>query len=199
MRGKRLEKILLCVISVFLAQAGYTQEAGYVLRQMDVVSIQVFGEDDLSSTQRVDANGKIRMGLLGTVDVAGLSLREAEAKLQELFVQERYLRDPQVAMSVLQYAPQFVSILGQVAKPGRIELEGESGGIRLVDAISAVGGFTGIAKSDAVRITRTEPDGAERVVTVNATRLVNGKADDFPEEFVLLQAGDVVNVPERLF
>ena len=189
----------VCLQAAPYASAQAEEQHDYVLVEMDVISIQVFGEEDLSKVQRIDGSGNIRMGLIGTVSVAGLTLREAESQLEESFVSGRYLRDPQVSISVEEYAPQYVSVLGQVDKPGRVLLEKEANSMRLVDAISAVGGFTGIAKSDAVRITRMETNGTEQTVNINATSLINGESGDAPAEFIHLQPGDVVFVPERLF
>lgn len=171
----------------------------YILSEKDVVSVQVFGEPELSKEQRLDGSGNIRMGLIGTIDIAGLTLREAELKLEKAYQDLRYLRDPQISLQVSEYAPRYISVLGKVNSPGRVQLEDESNGMRLVDAISAVGGFSGIAKSDAVRITRTATDGMEITKVVDAEALVNGRDSEIPEAFLILQPGDVVFVPERLF
>jgi polysaccharide export outer membrane protein len=179
--------------------AASADQLAYTLTELDAVSIQVFGEPDLSKEQRIDGEGNIRMGLIGTIGIAGLTLREAEAKMQQVYVEKRYLRDPQISIQVTEYAPRYVSVLGKVNKPGRVQLEKESNGIRLVDAISAVGGFSGIAKADAVRITRTSADGKETTVVIDAEALINGRNTDTPDEFESLQPGDVVFVPERLF
>jgi polysaccharide export outer membrane protein len=179
--------------------AASADQLAYTLTELDAVSIQVFGEPDLSKEQRIDGEGNIRMGLIGTIGIAGLTLREAEAKMQQVYVEKRYLRDPQISIQVTEYAPRYVSVLGKVNKPGRVQLEQESNGIRLVDAISAVGGFSGIAKADAVRITRTGANGEETTVVIDAEALINGRNTDTPEEFESLLPGDVVFVPERLF
>ena len=171
----------------------------YILSEKDVVSVQVFGEPDLSKEQRLDGSGNIRMGLIGTIDIAGLTLREAERKLEEAYQEQRFLRDPQISLQVKEYAPRYISVLGKVNSPGRVQLEDESNGMRLVDAISAVGGFSGIAKADAVRITRTAADGTETTQVIDAEAVVNGRDPDIPEAFLILLPGDVIFVPERLF
>lgn len=174
------------------------RDLGYVLRPMDVISIQIFGEADLEREQRIDGNGIVRLALVGSIQLAGLTLQAAEEQIEQAYVEGRYLRAPQAALTVVRYSEQFVSVLGQVADPGRIPLEDESSTIRLVDAISAVGGFTGIARGDAVTITRIGPEGEESV-QVNAINLINGRGADVPERFQVLLPGDVVYVPERLF
>jgi polysaccharide export outer membrane protein len=193
--------VAYALLPIGMAQvlAGAVDQQAYTLVELDAVSVQVFGEPDLSKEQRIDGEGNIRMGLIGTIEIAGLTLREAEAKMEQVYVEKRYLRDPQISIQVEEYAPQYISVLGQVTKPGRVQLEKESNDIRLVDAISAVGGFSGIAKADAVRITRTSADGKETTVVIDAEALINGRNTDTPDEFESLQPGDVVFVPDRLF
>lgn len=171
----------------------------YRLRAMDEITIQVFGEEELGKSVRIDGSGSIRMGLIGTVGLVGLTLGEAEDQLEKLYVEQRYLRDPQISIEVRAYAPLYVHVFGQVGKPGRIQLEGEDERMPLLDLISAVGGFTGLAKGDAVRITRIDANDKEVTVVVNAEALVNGRDAKIPDEFLTLQPGDVVYVPERLF
>ena len=204
--GSRLKSalqgiLLLSLFSAFpVAQAQLAGGDDYVLRNLDAVAIRIYGEPDLSKELRIDGSGQVRMGLIGTIGLAGLTLGEAEAKLEEAYVTGRYLREPQVTIEVREYAPLYVHVFGQVGQPGRVQLEYENTGMPLLDLISAVGGFTGLAKADAVRITRTHPvTGEETVVTVNAEALINGRNADIPAAYLTLQPGDVVYVPERLF
>lgn len=187
----------------FLATPGATAqpstEASYSLRVMDVISVQVFGEPELTKTHRIDGSGVIRVGLIGTVEVAGLTLREAEERLEIAFVEQRFLRDPQVSIQIEAYAPRYISILGEVDEPGRVQLDQEAESMRLLDALSAVGGFSGVAKADAVRITRTRADGTEATVIIDAEALINGRSTEIPAGFDRLLPGDVLHVPERLF
>lgn len=195
--------VIVCSIILPLAAQAQGEEpsldSSYILRPMDVILIQVFGESELNSRQRIDGNGFVRMGLVGSVPVAGLNLKQAEERIEQAFVNGRFLRFPQVSIQVETYSAQFISILGQVSRPGRLQLEEERNTIRLVDAISAMGGFTGIARGDQVRITRVVQGGEELSVVVNAAGLINGRRSDVPAEFQVLLPGDIVFVPERLF
>lgn len=196
-------KCLLALAVVLLAvNTGLAQpepDASYKLRQMDLISVQVFNEADLSKQTRIDGSGRIRMGLIGTIEIAGLTLSEAEDLLEKTFLDERFLRDPQISIEVLQYAPLYVHVFGEVNRPGRIQLEGEQLSVPILDLISAAGGFTGLAKSDSVRITRTSTSGEEKVIEINLQSLIDGKKADIPEEFKNLLPDDVVFVPVRLF
>lgn len=199
----QLKKIYL-ILSLLAIGASTTSGNGadakaYSLRELDMIAVQVFGEESLSKQTRIDGSGQIRMGLIGSINISGLTIEEAEEKLERTYKEERYLRDPQISIEVLQYAPLYVHVFGQVNRPGRIHLEGEQLSIPILDLISAAGGFTSLAKSDSVRITRKDKAGKEEVVVVNVENLIHGKASDIPEDFKALQPDDVLFVPERLF
>ena len=53
--------------------------AEYRIGEEDLLEIKVFGVDQLSSTVRVDPRGLISLPLIGAVQVAGLTAREAQA------------------------------------------------------------------------------------------------------------------------
>ena len=176
------------------------ENSDYMLSPSDVVTITVFGEEDLSApSQRINASGQVRIGLIGTVQVVGMTLREAETSIEHRYIQERYLRNPQVTMQVIEYAAQYVVFLGEVSSPGRLKFEDETNRMSLVDGISSVGGFTGIANSDSVRITRRNEDGSEVSSIIDVDALLKGRIDKVPKEYRYLIPGDVVHVPERLF
>lgn len=191
--------LLLLTVLAPLGRAQGIADKSYRLRALDQISIQVYGEPDLSKNPRIDGSGQIRMGLIGTVGIAGLTIAEAEDKLENIYMRQRYLRDPQISIEVQQYAALYVHVFGQVRSPGRVQLEEEQLGIPILDLISAAGGFTGLAKSDSVRVTRTNNAGTEQIIVINVEDLIRGKSINVPDEFRELIPGDVVFVPEKLF
>jgi polysaccharide export outer membrane protein len=66
--------------------------------------------------------------------------------------------------------------------------------MKLVDAISLVGGFTSLADADRVRITRIVGPGKTVTATVSVDDITDGKLADLP-----LQAGDTIKVDQRVF
>lgn len=173
----------------------------YRLSERDLISISVFGEPDLETIQRIDGDGRVRLPLVGALPVAGLTIDEAVARMEAAYVEQRFLRDPEVTVMVREYASRGVSVLGQVASPGRVEFPLEVNAMALTEVISRAGGFTGIARSNAVRITRTV-DGKETTEVVDADRLIrgnDGKEGTAQAEDVVVLPGDIIFVPESLF
>lgn len=168
----------------------------YRLFVRDLVQIAVQGEQDVSVQRRVDGSGEVAVPLLGAVKISGLTVTEAQAEIARRYKAEEIFIHPEVVVSVVEYSPKEVLVLGQVGKQGKLQLAPEAVGMSIVEAITGAGGFTRIAKSEAVRVTRKEENGAERVFTVDVEKLIAGRAG---AESFQLQPGDVVFVPERVF
>jgi polysaccharide export outer membrane protein len=168
----------------------------YRIRSTDKLSIRVFQEDDLSTVSRVDSKGTVNLPLVGQVRVAGLTLSDAEVAIESAYKDGRYLRVPQVTVSVEEYAPREVSIQGQVKNPGRYPLPVESS-VTVLDLVTRAGGFTDTAQGTAVRVTRILPDGSTRVITLDVESLIKGKSNA-KGNALLLEPDDIIYVPERI-
>jgi polysaccharide export outer membrane protein len=172
----------------------------YNLRTTDKLHISVFQEDDLSTICRVDAKGTVNLPLVGEIRVYGESLSEAERTIEAAYKDGRFLRNPQVTVSVEEYAPREVSIQGQVKNAGRYALPIEST-MSVLDLVTKAGGFTDTAQGTNVKITRIMPDGTTKVISLDVESLIKGKSDAKTNEennALLLQPDDIVYVPERI-
>nr|WP_186127129.1 polysaccharide biosynthesis/export family protein [Burkholderia gladioli] len=135
--------------------------------------------------QTVGADGTIYFPFVGRIRVAG---RTAQDVRDELAVKlARYVKNPQIDLRVLSYRSQKVQVTGEVKTPGPLAITDVP--LRLVDAITRSGGTTAEADLQRVRLTR---DGKFYVLDANAM-LDRGEA----KENVMLQPGDVINVPDR--
>jgi protein involved in polysaccharide export with SLBB domain len=171
--------------------------ARYRLFIRDLVRLSVQGEPDVNVDRRVDGLGQVNVPLLGEVKIAGLTAAEAQALIARRYVEEEIFIRPEVVVSIVEYSPKEVMVLGQVGEQGKQSFQPEAVAMSIVEAITAAGGLTRLAKGDAVRVTRKDEQGAEQSFTVNVERLIQGRAA--AEETFMLQPGDVVFVPERVF
>ncbi|MDD2706365.1 MAG: polysaccharide export protein [Verrucomicrobiae bacterium] len=165
----------------------------YRILALDVLSISVFQEPDLTRDVKVSQTGYITFPLLGKVQVAGLLVSEVEAKLAGLLGKD-YIKNPQVSVMIKEYSPRRVSVLGEVKNPGSFDIPAEER-LSLLQAIARAGGFNNVAKTDAVVIRRVR-GGKEEKFQVNATELLRSKGE---KKDVELLPGDVVVVPTRFF
>lgn len=171
----------------------------YELSPRDQIELSVYGEPDLTDEQRIDGRGQVRVPLIGTTRLAGMTVRQAEEFLARAYVEQRLLREPMVTIQVVDYAPKEVAVLGAVEAPGKLTFPIEANSLDIVDVISQMGGFKGIAKSDKVRVTRIEANGGKKEFTVNVERMITGRGRKKSEEKVEIYPGDILWVPERLF
>jgi polysaccharide export outer membrane protein len=157
----------------------------------DLFDIRVFGEQSLSSSYEVAADGTINFPLIGVVQAAGKTPPEIEHEIQTRLA-DGYIKQPSVSVRVTEYRSRRVSVFGQVRSPGTFPY---SENMSIVEVIARAGGFTGLAKKNAVRVTRGGAAGnKEGIIVVAVEDIGQGKAPNF-----LLRPGDVVFVPERLF
>ncbi|WP_281648197.1 polysaccharide biosynthesis/export family protein [Parendozoicomonas sp. Alg238-R29] len=150
----------------------------YRLNAGDMVSINVFGEEDLSVETRLTDAGTISYPFLGEVRVKGLTVGQLE-NLVTSKLKGDYLIDPKVNVTITEYRKFFVR--GEVKDPGGFSFEP---GLSLEKAIALAGGFTERASRKQVAVTR-EVNGTKKTVTMNLDRPV--------------MPGDIVNVKESFF
>ena len=182
-----------------VASADSRTDQDYRLRPLDSVAISVYGEPDLSFSQRLDSNGIVSIPLLGDTELAGLSVREAESFLESRFIEDKYLKNPQVTVNVTGYHPRQFFVFGQVGRPGAKTIPIESDYVDIIEAISMAGDFNDIARTSAVRVTRKSDSGEEITLVWNLDGILKGKEPIQNREKYRILPGDLIFVPERIF
>ena len=132
-----------------LAQADEEWLSRYQLGTGDVISIVVFGEDDLKREKiRLTDAGTISYPVLGELKVLGRTVGEVTAIIAE-GLRGRYLVNPRVSVSVDEYRPYFIH--GQVEKGGGFPFQP---GMTVRKAVSIAGGFKERASKEKIFIVR---------------------------------------------
>lgn len=165
----------------------------YRVRAEDVLNITVHAQPDLTTRTRISADGAITFPLLGTVEVAELTIREIETKLRELLMKD-YLVDPQVIVYIEEYSSKQVSVIGWVNKPGKYDMFPEKE-TTVLEAIAMAEGFHEHADVNGTRILRVE-DGEEKTIFIKVKDITQKGEKD---KDVPLKPNDVVFVPESFF
>ena len=163
----------------------------YRLSANDLIRVKVFQEDDLTTEFRLGRDGNTTFPLLGVVNLAGKTVEEAAAMIRDSLGRD-YLVNPQVTLTVVEYAKRRFTVLGQVQKPGSYELPGEES-VTLLQAIAMAGGFSRLAVQSKVSITRTL--GGKKSLTVDVRSAAN---DPGTKPFEILP-DDTIMVAERVF
>jgi polysaccharide export outer membrane protein len=116
---------------------GQSREA---LGEGDTVRITVFQNPDLTTETRISERGTITFPLIGEVAIAKLTPAGAEARIAEQLRVGKFLLKPQVSLNVVRVRSRQVSVLGQVARPGRYALDDTSS--NLTDILALAGGIS---------------------------------------------------------
>ncbi len=112
----------------------------------DVLDVVVFEEEDLTRLVTVQHGGEISFPLIGEIPVAGLTLKEVRVQITELLGKD-YLIDPHVTVKVKEYLSQWVTVVGEVGRPGKYYLTGLK---TLLDLLTEAGGLTSKASGELV-------------------------------------------------
>jgi polysaccharide biosynthesis/export protein len=163
--------------------------ADYLIGPADLLEVKVFESERLTSTVRVSSRGEITLPLLGSVDVNGITAREAEEKLENLLKADGFINNPHVSVFVKELKSKLVSVVGFVREPGSYELLGRK---TVLDSLAAAKGLEDHA-GRTVYLTRVEENGRRETYVIDLDELLR-KGNS--ETNIELKPGDVVYVPE---
>nr|MBF0682013.1 polysaccharide export protein [Pseudomonas sp.] len=153
--------------------------AQYRLGSGDVISISVHGEPDLSFEEvRLTDAGTFTFPFIGEVDANGKTAGEVRNLLVEK-LQDGYLRDPRVSVSIANYREFYIA--GEVKLPGGYPYQP---GLTLDRAIALAGGLTERASTNRMTIVRNS-EGSRKAEKANMDTLV--------------RPGDTINIAEGFF
>ena len=159
----------------------------YRIGLFDQLSVNVFGVKDLDvSPVSVDAVGQIQLPLIGSIHAQGRTCHELSDEIARR-LNEHYLRDAQVSVSVVASANQKITVEGAVTDPGVFQIPGR---MSLLQALAMAKGPTNRADLRTVAIYR-DIDGKRTRMVFNCERIRAGKLDD-PE----MLGNDVIVVSE---
>jgi polysaccharide export outer membrane protein len=167
------------------AQPAGQATADYRIGALDSIDVTVFEEPDLSAKAiQVDASGRIALPLVGSVQAQGKTATELAKELEDLFG-AKYLRNPQVTVTVATSVSQKVSVQGEVSQPGIYPLTGPT---TLLDVISMAKGETEVAKLQEVVVFRNV-NGQRMGAVFDVASIRRGQAAD-----PVIQGNDLVVV-----
>jgi polysaccharide export outer membrane protein len=189
----------MCIVSVCAGQAKPERTLilpsavePQTLGQGDQIQISALHAEELGTRPiRVDSSGFIMLPGLGSIKVGGLTTDQVAAEVRGLL--SKTLRDPEVAVDIVELHSRPVSVLGAVKTPGVYQMTGQK---RLLEVIALAGGFDQEA-GDVVKISRAQPGQPGEVqkfdvIDVHVTDLMEGRR---PETNAVIHADDIVTVP----
>jgi polysaccharide export outer membrane protein len=163
-------------------------EQTYKLVPYDLITIRFtyHPEQDPKTPVVIRPDGNITLDGIGAVRAAGLTPEELGKELG--MKSSRRLRNPEVLVTLTQFAPRRIYVGGQVRAPGVIQFQGE---MTPLQAILDRGGFTSEAQLDSVILIRNT-GGPEPII--GRINVIQGLEDGRPEKITLV-TNDILYVP----
>ncbi len=154
----------------------------------DTVRLNFSGATELNQSQKIRADGKLSLPLIGEVDAAGKTVVGLQNDLLQLYKSQ--LKNSEVLVS-LENAPAQVVISGAVTKPDRVAFDKPT---TVLQAIMQAGGPTPFGNMKSVRLIRTVQS-VQQSQVLDLTPILRGE----PTKPFYVRDGDVIFVPQSLF
>lgn len=151
----------------------------------DVLKVSFTADEKMNQTQKVRADGKISLPIIGEVKVVGRRLNEIQAEVKSRY--KTQLQNSEVIVT-LESTANAVYVSGAVIKPGKVLLDRP---MTALEAIMEVGGFApeeAIAKR--VTVIRNV-NGQQNTQVLNLSPALKGR----PVKAFYLRPYDIVYVP----
>ena len=158
----------------------------YVIGPEDLLQISVWKNESLSRQLPVRPDGKVSMPLLHDIQASGLTPMQLRDKIAVALAE--FMPSPEVSVTVLEVRSYRVSVLGEVQKPGVLQLKAPT---TVLEALALAGGFRDFASPSKIIIFRKDNGGQTQRLRFNYNRAVGAAGEDN----VTLRSGDVVVVP----
>ncbi len=163
----------------------------------DKITISIWGHTELSigsinspytsheTTGRwvmLDKQGEVNLPKIGRTNLKGYNVREAAYFLEELYA--KHIQNPVINVRVINH---FVTVLGEVNKPGKYQLDNEE--LTLVELLGQTEGYTKYAKLNDIQLIR-DVDGKKIKFPINFSTL-----QSLDKQNASIKPGDIVYIP----
>lgn len=161
----------------------------YKLRPGDVMDLNFQYSPEFNQTVTVQPDGFITLREIGDVNVNGTSMPDVKKTVESAY--SKILAKPEIGVNLKDFEKPTFTAAGQVGKPGRYELRGDT---TVIEGIALAGGFTTSSKHSQVVLVRRVDDQWSHAQLIDVKKLMASK--DLSEDYHL-QPGDMLIVPQN--
>lgn len=200
-----LTAVLLCSLTNVSAEEAQTSETSklvsqqveheplkYTLGPDDVIQIDVRRHPEFSDTYPINSEGKIQYKFVGDIPVAGLTKGQLKEKLTGII--SKFIIDPDIEVTILQYRSKVVFIVGEVGAPGKYYMRADK--VSVMDAVVQAGLPTLASSMRKTRLIHPDKDGKQDYEVIDLYKLIY--EGDLALDRDMLP-GDVLYVPSTIF
>lgn len=158
--------------------------SAYRISPLDKLQVTVFQVADLTREVDVDLGGNITMPLIGSVRAVDLTTAQLQDQLEQQYG-SRYLRNPDVTVTVRESSLRHITIDGAVRSPGQFNIAGPT---TLLQAVALARGTDETANPRRVAVFR-QIQGRRNAAAFDLTAIRRGTAED-----PVIYTGDIIVV-----
>ena len=167
---------------------GQEGSSRYTLGATDVIKVTVMRHPEVSGEYFINQEGKIQYEFVGDIKVAGMTKDESAKLIAEKL--SEYIISPEVSVKITGYNSKVVYVVGEVGRPGKIYMRGDTITIREALMQAGLPQLTGVTRKSRL-ITPSESGKADiKKVDVYAL-LYEGDL----RENLEMKPGDVIYIP----
>lgn len=205
-----LRTLLGLIVALALAPAAFA--SGYKIQAGDVLQMEVLEDPSLNRSLLVLPDGTVSLPLAGVIKASGQSVEGMKAAISAALA-SKFAAPPtiflsigqlnqttqainqaaanQIAQNVQVYGTVSVYAVGEVTKPGRLDVKT---GTTLLQFLAESGGLTKFAATKRIQLRRADSKtGQETIYNFNYKAVQQGAS----APVIVLRQGDVIVVPER--
>lgn len=149
-----------------------------------------FNNGGTSKLATVSPDGTIQLPLVGGIPAIGLTLEELRREVNMHYRQ--YLHGFEVTPILVERAPTFVYVLGEVRQPGRVELTGPTSAMQ---AVALAGGWNAGGNLRQIVVFRRDENWRLMALRLDLAGGVHGMRP-MPSDEIWLRDSDIVLVPK---
>ncbi|MHB8530538.1 MAG: SLBB domain-containing protein, partial [Caulobacteraceae bacterium] len=148
-------------------------DRNYILGPSDVLEVDVLGRADFKTRARIGEDGTIQLPYLGAVVAANRTTTQLADDISAALEKGGFFSHPILSIEIVSYASRYVTVLGEVERPGLIPVDRA---YRLSEILARVGGV----KDDGADYVVMRPDnGPPRHLSISALATGDPTQDPF--------------------
>lgn len=173
-------------------QSGISEPTRYTLGPDDAIEIIVRRHPEFSDKFIINAEGKVQYKFVGDIEVRGLTKTEVKDKIVQIL--SKFIINPDVEVTILDYRSKIIYVIGEVGAPGKYYMKADE--ISLREAVVQAGLPTLSASMRRTQLIRPDKSGKPKIKTIDLYALLYEGKLNLDQ---IMFPGDVLVVPATVF
>lgn len=174
------------------APSGVGEPTRYTLGPDDLIEIIVRRHPEFSGNYPINAEGKIQYKFVGDIEIKGLTKTEVKDKITGIL--SKFVINPDVDVTILEYRSKVIYVIGEVGAPGKYYMKADKVSVR--EAVVQAGLPMLSASMRKTQLIRPDKSGRPKEKRIDLYALLYEGKLNLDQD---MYPGDVLVVPATLF